>query len=141
MQLRIVLDTNILVAGLRSTRGSSHQILRMLDSGAFKPVLSVPLLLEYEDVLKRSRTGITLAHSEIDDVLDFICRTASQHQVHYLWRPYLNDPSDDMVLELAVASQSRFIVTHNIRDYVGVDEFGVEAIQPRRFLELVRRRS
>ena len=77
---------------------------------------------------------IGLAHSDIDDIIDYLCHVAKRQDIFYLWRPFLRDPMDDMVLELAVASNSGFIVTHNTRDFAGTEQFRIQAITPRQFL-------
>ena len=105
--------------------------------------LTVPLYLQYQDVLTRPEhmTGA----STRDDILNFLrylCSIAHRQRVFFLWRPWLKDPQDDMVLEAAVASQSRYIITHNLRDFTGsgIEEyFGIVPLRPREFLH--RRRS
>jgi len=94
----------------------------------------VPLVLEYESATKRISRSIALRHSDIDDVLDYLCSVAEHRKIHFLWRPFLRDTSDDMVLELAVESESDYIVTHNIGDFAGIKRFGLQAITPREFL-------
>ena len=131
---RIVLDTNVVVAGLRSSRGASFRLLRLLGKGRFQTVLSVPLALEYESATKRQSRALGLTHSDIDDVLDFLCKVSDHRQIFYLWRPFLRDPGDDMVLELAVEAEAEFIVTHNLRDFAGADRFGVRVVTPQAFL-------
>jgi len=130
----IVIDTNVLVAALRSTRGASHGLLRLIDSGRFGVNISVPLVLEYEDAAKRAIGGMHLAVEDVDDVLDYLCRVARRHAVFYLWRPFLRDPKDDMLLEVAVVANCNFIVTYNRRDFQGAEQFGVRAVTPREFL-------
>lgn len=131
----IVLDTSVLIAGLRSPRGASYALLRQLGTDRFRVGISVPLVLEYEAVAKEHSREIGLTHAEIDDVIDFICSIADHRQIYYLWRPFLRDPNDDMVLELAVESGAEYIVTHNLRDFQGVEEFGIEALSPGVFLK------
>lgn len=97
--------------------------------------LSVPLLLEYEDVLKRPGSGISLSAGEIEDILDFICAAANLREIFYLWRPVLPDPKDDFILELAVESQCDCIITYNGRDFAGAEEFGVSVVTPQEFLQ------
>ena len=92
------------------------------------------MVLEYESATKRISRSLGLRHSDIDDVLDYICAVAEHRTIHFLWRPFLRDPSDDMVLELAVESESDYIVTHNIADFAGVRQLGVTAITPGEFL-------
>jgi len=97
-------------------------------------VLSVPLALEYESVLKRQSRVLGITHSDVDDVLDFLCKVSDLRQIFYLWRPFLRDPGDDMVLELAVEAEAEFIVTHNLRDFAGAEEFGIRVLTPQSLL-------
>ncbi len=132
---RIVIDTNVLVAALRSKRGASYQVLMLLGSEKFSIHLSVPLVLEYEDVAKRLLGEIELTEQDIDDIVDYICAVGEVHHLFFLWRPYLKDAEDDMVLDLAVTAGCDFIVTYNQRDFQGVEEFGVEVITPHQLLK------
>jgi len=111
-RIEIVIDTNVLVAGLRSRRGASFKLLSLVGSEHFGINLSVPLLLEYEDVLLRHESGISLPPTAIEDVLDYHCSVARHHPIFFLWRPYLKDPGDDMVLELTVKAGCKFIIRH-----------------------------
>jgi len=97
-----------LFAGLYSTRGASFQVLKALSQEKIRPVLSVPLLFEYEDVLKRNSRKLGITHEEIDSFLDNVCNLCTFHEIHYLWRPFLRDPKDDLVLELAIAAQASY---------------------------------
>lgn len=132
--LRVVVDTNVWVAALRSKRGASFRLLSLVGDARWQLSLSVPLLLEYEDVLKRPEVGVPLSTDEVDDVLNYLCSQASLREIFYLWRPVLTDPKDDFVLELAVESNCEFIVTFNLRDFAPSRQFGIEAITPREFL-------
>ncbi len=134
---KIVLDTNVLVSGLRSRLGASFRVLELVGRGKFEITLSVPLVLEYESATKSASRSIGLRHSEIDDILDYLCMVGSHREIYYLWRPFLPDPMDDMVLELAVESESDFIVTHNTRHFEGVGRFGIRAITPQDFLRRI----
>ncbi len=131
---QVVIDTNVLLSALRSQRGASHRSLKLIGDERWQMNLSVPLFLEYEDVINRPEAGLTLSASELDDILDFICSAANLRTIFYLWRPALPDPKDDFILELAVESQCDFIVTYNIKDFAGAEKFGVEAIKPQDFL-------
>ncbi len=132
---QIVIDTNVLVAALLSRRGASHRLLTLVDSGRFEINISVPLVLEYEDVL--NRTGFGFSSEDIRDVMDYLCTVGNRHLIYFLWRPYLNDPKDELVLELAVTASCHYIVTFNERDFRGIERFGIEAISPREFLRLI----
>lgn len=133
--MKIVMDTNILFAGLYSANGASFKVLQHLAAGRLQMALSTPLLFEYEDVLKRNQTLLGLAGNEIDTILDSLCAFSLHQKVYFLWRPYLPDAKDDLVLELAVAAQIPTIVTHNLKDFIAIDKFGVEAISPKTLLE------
>ena len=131
---RVVVDTNVVVAGLRSKKGASYRMLSAIGTGRFEIALSVPLVLEYEDALLRHLAVTGLSQADVDAVLDYFCRVAHQQEIFFLWRPYLPDPKDDMLLELAVAAGCQVIVTHNLRDFAGVGRFGIEALSPAAFL-------
>jgi len=132
------MDTNVLFAGLYSSTGASFQILKLLNVGKIKSVISTTLLFEYEDVLKREDTILELSHQQVDIILDNICSFSKFQEIYFLWRPYLKDPKDDHVLEVAVASKTKTIVTHNLKDFKGVDKFGIKAITPGNFLEVIK---
>jgi putative PIN family toxin of toxin-antitoxin system len=136
MNRRVVLDTNVLVAGLRS-KGASYRLLSLIGSEAFEIALSVPLVLEYESVLKRQSKQLGLTHGDLDVVLDYICSVASLHEVFYLWRPVLRDPKDDFVLELAVGAACGSIVTFNLRDFEAARTFDVRVERPLAFLKRI----
>jgi putative PIN family toxin of toxin-antitoxin system len=135
--LNVVLDTNVIISALRSSKGSSHKLLKLVGDYRFKINLSVPLVLEYESVLKRNLKSLSLDDGSVDVLIDYFCSVADLWDVHFLWRPLLPDPSDDMVLELAVRSGSEYIITWNIDDFKGVEAFGVRAINASDFLELI----
>jgi putative PIN family toxin of toxin-antitoxin system len=134
----IIMDTNVLFAGLYSSTGASFQILKLLDARIIQPIISTALLFEYEDVLKREQTILELSHKQVDIILDNICAFSKFQKIYFLWRPYLKDPKDDHVLEVAVASKTKTIVTHNLRDFRGVGKFGIKAISPGNFLEVIK---
>jgi len=98
-------------------------------------VLSTTLLFEYEDVLKRNQVVLGLSNQVIEKVLDYFCVKSEHQKVYFLWRPYLPDPKDDHLLELAIASGTKLIVTHNTKDFKGVEELGKKSINPRAILE------
>jgi len=134
----VVLDTNVLVAGLRSRNGASFRVLSLLGQETrFEIHLSVPLVLEYESVLKRPGCVPHLELEEIDSILDYLCAVGHHREIYFLWRPQLRDPRDDMVLEVAVEASCDFIVTHNLRDFVGVERLGVSAVSPGEFLRKI----
>ena len=133
----VVLDTNVIVAALRSSGGVSYRLLTEVGRNRrFNIHLSVPLLLEYEDVLKRV-AQVPLTEQAVDDVLDYLCSVAELHEIFFLWRPILRDPKDDLVLEAAVAGSCDGIVTYNKRDFTGVETFGLWVETPSEFLQRI----
>lgn len=134
---QVVIDTNILVAGLRSRRGSAFQVLRLIGTGRFDLHLSVPLVLEYQEVLLRELSHLYLGPAEVDDLLDYYCTVGIHHEIFFLWRPFLRDPKDDMVLELAVKAGYQSIITYNRADFAGVEQFGISLLEPAQFLRLI----
>lgn len=132
---RIILDTNVLYAGLYSSKGASFRILRAIDDGRLRIVLSTALLFEYEDILKRHQDILNLSNKNIEKILDNLCLLSDHQKIYFLWRPRLPDPKDDLVLELAVAAGVRSIVTHNTIDFKGSELFGVRAKTPKQMLE------
>lgn len=130
----VVIDTNVLVAGLRSRNGRSFKLLNLIGKGRFNINLSIPLLLEYEDVLTRQLPHLSITKSDISDLLDYYCAVGRGHQIYYLWRPTLRDPSDEMLLELAVKANCDGIITFNKRDFIGSEQFGVALYTPGEFL-------
>jgi putative PIN family toxin of toxin-antitoxin system len=135
---QVVLDTNVVFSALLSNQGASHKLLSLVGvSDRFQINLSVPLVLEYEDVLKRQSDKLGLSHQEIDDVLDYLCSVAQRRRIFYLWRTVLRDPKDEFVLELAVEGGCDFIITYNERDFSGAKRFGLQTMTPRGFLRLI----
>ena len=106
----------------------------MLDTGSFEISVSVPLVLEYESAAKRICDSVGLAAEDVDDIIDYICKVAEHREIFYLWRPFLRDPMDDMVLEVAVESAVDYLVTHNVRHFRGAETLGVNVVAPQRFL-------
>jgi putative PIN family toxin of toxin-antitoxin system len=134
----VVIDTNVFYAGLRSQLGASHRVLREIGRNAeFQIHLSVPLALEYEAIARRHARTLGLSYQDIDDILDYLGSVAGLHDVFYLWRPFLPDPEDDMLLELAVEAGCNRIVTFNVKDFAGIEQFGLKAVGPHEFLKQI----
>ncbi len=137
MAASIVLDTGVFISALRSRQGASFKLLSVIDDEEIDLYLSVPLILEYEAVAKRMSRTIGLTHSDIEDIIDYLCAVGKHRQVHFLWRPNLKDPGDDFILELAVESECDYIITHNIKDFGGSEKFQVEVVTPQKFLRII----
>jgi putative PIN family toxin of toxin-antitoxin system len=130
---RIILDTNVVVSGMRSREGASYRLLLELGGESrFRIFVSVPLAMEYEMALKRVPG---LRPTDAERLVDFLCEVGEKREIYFLWRPLLRDPKDEMVLEVAVEAQADAIVTHNVRDFKGVQErFGIRIVTPGAFL-------
>lgn len=133
-QHRVVIDTNILYAGLFSSAGASYQLLGLVRSGQVIPCVSVTMAMEYEAVLTAKSEELDLTHEEIKGFLGYFVALSERVKIFYLWRPGLRDPGDDMVLETAVAARVEFIVTHNIKDFAGTERFDVRVVTPGWFI-------
>lgn len=135
---KIVLDTNIIYSALRSIRGASYRLLSLLDSPKFEINLSIPLVIEYEDVLLRKIDTLSFDESQIGQFLDYLCLVGNWHEVYFLWRPILKDLEDDILLELAVRANCKYIVTYNKADFQGVDKFDIKLTTAKEFLQIIQ---
>lgn len=139
--MRYVLDTNVVVAALRSPKGASAALIESAFDGAFTPVLSVPLVLEYEavtsDPAQRIESGLSI--EQVRTVVTALCAVGDPVEAHYLWRPQLRDPADEMVLEAAINGQADALVTFNVRDFgKAPDQFGIALISPQEALRRIK---
>lgn len=137
--MRFVLDTNVVVAAVRSRTGASNPLLVAGLRGRFLWCCSVPLFYEYEDVLSRAEFLLDagLSREVAARFLMAIARTVRPVEVNYRWRPQLGDPDDEMVLEAAINCGGA-IVTHNARDFGGVPaRFGLTLLSPAEALRRV----
>ena len=134
---QLVIDTNVVIAALRSRRGASSKLLLLVGSDKFDIHDSVSLILEYEDVIQRQRPDLGLSNIDVSDFINSMCSLAQHHEIYFLWRPFLPDANDELILELAGSVQCDYIVTHNLSDFRGVEKFGVKAITPKEFLQII----
>ncbi|MGA2772001.1 MAG: putative toxin-antitoxin system toxin component, PIN family [Bryobacteraceae bacterium] len=140
--MRLVLDTDAVVAAMRSPTGASAAIVRAVRQRQATLLLSVPLAMEYEAVCRRSehRMEAGLSERQVEIFLDAIIAMAEPVPTHFLWRPQLRDPNDEMVLEAAVNGRAEVLVTFNVRDYgTAASQFGVEVLLPREAIARIRR--
>lgn len=141
--MRVLLDTNVLVAGLTSSQGASYAVLQAVAASKIEVAASTALWLEYESVLKRDpiRALHGFSAKEIDAVLSALAVWVHPVMLHYVWRPQLRDPGDEMVLEAAVNGQVQAIVTHNTKDFAQVaPDFGVRVLTPAQLFLMMGKR-
>ena len=129
--MRVVIDTNVIVSGLRSKKGAAFRVLEGISKGIVKPVLSQALFLEYEDVLMRpGMLPSQMPQEAIERFLNAFIRASELQEVYFRWRPWLPDPHDEFVLELAVAAGCIPITTNNSRDFLPASQLGVRVMTP-----------
>ena len=130
--MKVALDTDVLVAAVRSRPGASRAWLRAILSGEASLLLSAPLALQYEAVLTRpehlAASGASM--EQIAALLDALCAVCAPVEISFLWRPMLRDADDEMVLEAAVNGRADRLLTFNERNFVGADRLGITVERP-----------
>jgi putative PIN family toxin of toxin-antitoxin system len=130
--MKVVLDTDVLVAAVRSRRGAGRAWLRAVLRREAILLLSVPLALQYESVLTREE-HLRASGASLDQMLrliDALCAVCDPVEIPFLWRPMLRDPDDEMVLEVAAHGGADFLLSFNERDFVGTERLGVTVRRP-----------
>ena len=131
--MRLVLDTDVMVAAIRSDAGASRRLLLAVLRREYELLLSVPLLIEYQAVLTRSEHLVAagLSEGDVGALLDAVAAVATPVRLAFLWRPVLKDPNDEMVLEVAVNGRADRLVTFNRRDFAAAGtRFGIAVSSP-----------
>lgn len=137
----VLLDTNVLVAALTSSQGASHALLQAVASARLRMAASPAVWLEYESVLKRDEIrGLHgFSTDQVDAFLSALAVWVEPVSLHYIWRPQLRDPGDEMVLEAAVNARVDALVTCNVKDFSAVaPRFGLTIHTPAQALSLVK---
>ena len=138
--MRIVIDTNVFVAAMRSSGGASREVIRRALLGRCEPLFSNPLWLEYEALLGRPVWTDETSDEERRNILGALASRGRWIKIYFGWRPNLRDPSDDFLVELAVAGSASAIVTHNRRDLLAGEIVwpAVKIVQPAGLLEMLK---
>lgn len=139
--IRVVLDTDVVVAALRSPHGGSAELLRQARSGSLQLVASVALVLEYEAVATRPEhlRAMGMSRRDVLATLTDLAALCDAVQGHFLWRPQVRDPDDELVLEAAINGRAGFLVSFNRRDFGDAPaRFGVRLCTPADFLRSFR---
>jgi putative PIN family toxin of toxin-antitoxin system len=142
MVRKIVLDTSVLVAGLRSRSGAGNAVLRLIAERRLVLLASPPLFLEYEEVLKRPEQRLVhgLTPEAIDEFLAELAALVEPVDIDFFWRPQTRDPNDEMVLEVAINGGADALVTYNLADFrMAGERFRIPILSPADLLKKVRR--
>lgn len=135
---KIVIDTNVVISAQRSQHGASAKLISLVGTGLFEIHVSIPLILEYEEVLTRDRKSLGLEQDDVEDLVDAFCALSTHHRdIHFRWRPFLPDPKDEFILDLSVVAQCDYIITYNQKDFAGVERFGINVVDPKTFLQAI----
>lgn len=135
MKETIVIDTNVILSALQSNRGKSFELISKIGNGIFDFAISVPLILEYEAILKNHLDRNIFTDSDIEDFINYLCQVGIKTKIFYLWRPFLKDPFDDHILEVTIHSDADTIVTFNKKDFYEAENLGIKILTPKEFLE------
>ncbi len=138
--MRIVLDTSVVVAALRTRLGAGNAVLRLVAQRRVVALATPPLFLEYEDVLKRPEHQLVhgLTPEAVDQFLAELAALVEPVEVHFQWRPQSRDPNDEMVLEAAINGEADALVTYNIQDFAEAGErFRISVLRPGDLLKKV----
>jgi putative PIN family toxin of toxin-antitoxin system len=131
--VRLILDTAVMVAAIRSDAGASCRLLLAALERRLTLLVSVPLMIEYQAVMTRPEhlKASGLSAADIEVLLDAVAAVAEPVRLAFLWRPIVRDPDDDMVLEAAVNGKADALVTFNLRDFAGVaNKFSIAVLSP-----------
>ncbi|TXL71387.1 putative toxin-antitoxin system toxin component, PIN family [Vineibacter terrae] len=130
--MRLVLDTDVLVAAVRSELGASRKLLVGVLRERVTLLATTALFLEYEAVLRRPQhlRAVGMSVAEVDDILDGLANVVVPVEVVYRWRPQLIDAGDELVLEAAVNGRADRLVTFNIRHFAPAERFGIRICRP-----------
>ncbi len=134
---RVILDTNVILAAMRSQTGASYRLLLTIGHPRWQSLVTPALMYEYEDVARRPGNVPGLSPQDITDILDLLYRESHRQLVWFSWRPASPDPGDDLVLDAAVAGGCDFVVTFNERHLRAAREFGIEILKPVELLKLI----
>jgi putative PIN family toxin of toxin-antitoxin system len=136
--VRVVIDTSVLVAGLRSQLGASNRILTAIAGQQVRPLVTTAVFLEYEAVLLRAehRLATNMVEAEVEGFRRALAAAAEPVEISFRWRPQLRDPADELMLEAAVNGRAEAIVTHNVTDFEPASaKFGLRILTPAQLLK------
>ena len=134
---RVILDTNVILAAMRSQTGASHRLLLTIGHPRWQSVITPALMYEYEDVARRPGNAPGSSHRDITNILDLIYQQSRRQLVWFSWRPLSSDPGDDAILEAAIAGGGDYVVSFDERHLRAAREFGIEVLKPSELLKKI----
>lgn len=136
--IQVVIDTNVLVAALRSKRGASHALLSQFGSERWRVNVSTALLFEYEEQLRRLIGMEDITAADVQNLLSVIESGSVKRTTSFLLRPLLRDPDDEFILDLAACAGADYLITFNRRDFEGAGKYGIQVVTPGQFLKVLK---
>ena len=134
---RVILDTNVVLAAMRSRVGASHHLLLGMGHPRWQAIVTPALMYEYGDVARRPGAAPGLSPEDITNILDFIYQQSQRKMVWFSYRPLSLDPGDDAVLEAAIAGSCDYVVSFNNKHLYAAKKFGIEILKPVELLRLI----
>jgi putative PIN family toxin of toxin-antitoxin system len=134
----VVIDTNVLVAALRSANGASHLLISQLGSTQWRPNVSTALLFEYEEQLSRLIGFAGITRTDVYAFLNSIDHYSEKRTTSFLLRPILPDPDDELLLDLAACARAQYIISFNVRHFAGAGKYGIRVVTPGEFLNILK---
>ena len=141
-RLRLVIDTSVIVAGLRSRLGASNRVLALIAERRLVPLVTTAVFLEYEEVLRRPehRLATGMSESGVSEFLAAFASAAEPVEVHFRWRPQLRATDDEMILEAAVNAKADAIITHDVNDFLpAAGQFALRIMTPAALLKELKK--
>jgi putative PIN family toxin of toxin-antitoxin system len=139
--MKVVIDTSVWISALINKDGFSREVIKLALKDIIYPQINMPLFIEYESVSKREEiVKLTpLSQSEYEELFSAFISTMTWNEIYYLWRPNLKDKDDDFLVELAVASNAKYIITENKKDFIDSElKFGFKVLKPSDFLKEIK---
>ncbi|RLA61084.1 MAG: putative toxin-antitoxin system toxin component, PIN family [Epsilonproteobacteria bacterium] len=136
--MKVVIDTSVWISALITKESNARDVLRLVFEDKVQPQMSEALFYEYEEVMKRKKIqNLTPLTVEEQNTLFYAYLSSSKwNEIYYMWRPNLKDENDNFVVELAVASGAKYIITYNIKDFKNAElVFKHKVITPEQFIK------
>lgn len=135
--IQVVIDTNVIVAAMRSKYGQSNRLLRHLSDPRWQINISAALIFEYEEVLAKQAAAGAFSLRIAEILVDRFCAIGHWNAIYFRWRPTLTDDDDHFLVELAFRCHCKYLITFNQRDLSPARDLGIQVVTPREFLVIM----